>query len=91
MVDFQGQSFIFWTSAALLTLSVPIAIIYAFIVDNYLKGLMVIVYLSAGLFIAFVPNWPWLNRNKPNWQPDTAYKDPAQENKKKDLNKRRKN
>ena len=74
MADFEGQKFAFYVSAIILLISIPVAIIYGFIVDNYLKGMNVIIYVSAVLFVVFVPNWPWLNRNKPQWRPDTDLK-----------------
>ena len=74
MVDFQGQKMIFTVCAVLLTLSVPVAIAYGFIADNYLKGMMIVIYVSAVLFVAFVPSWPCLNRGHEEWQPDDAIK-----------------
>lgn len=78
MVDFRTQGFIFWTSAILLTLSIPVSIWYAFYVDNYLKGMMIVVYVSAALMVLFVPPWPWLNMYQPKWQPDSMYKEPVE-------------
>ena len=74
MADFEGQKLVFYISAIVLLLSIPISIIYGFIVDNYLKGMNVIIYVSVALFVVFVPNWPWLNRNKPQWRPDSDLK-----------------
>ena len=78
MVDFHGQKMVFIISTILLTLSIPASIIYAFIVDNYLKGLNIVLGVSFFLVIIFGPNWPYLNRNKPKWQPDSSLKEDPQ-------------
>jgi len=75
MADFVGQKTVFIVSLILLALSIPASIIYAFIVDNYLKGLNIVLGVSAFVMVAFGPNWPYLNRNKPKWQPDSMVKD----------------
>ena len=71
MADFEGQKNIFFISLIVLLLAIPISIAYAFYVDNYLKALYIIIYVAAALFVVFVPNWPWLNRNRPQWRPDS--------------------
>ena len=94
MVDFHGQNSIFKISACLLIIAIPVAIAYGFIVDNYLKGMNVIIYVSAAIMIAFVPNWPWLNRNPPPWSSDEELKNDKnkkakQENQTKGLRRRK--
>jgi hypothetical protein len=79
MVDYTGQRRVFLISAILLTISVPVSIIVAFIVDNYLYSLYVCVGVTLVLMIAFGPNWPYLNLNRPAWRPDSDAPTPEQQ------------
>ena len=92
MADFQSQGKIFWISLIVYLLAIPIAIIYAFLADNYLKALFFIIYVTAVLFVLFVPNWPWLNKNKPQWRKDSEFFDEVNKAKKQEnaQNKKRK-
>lgn len=72
MVDFEGQRISFIASAIIMTLSVPLSILYSFMVNNFLKGLNVIIYSAILCLVLFVPDWPYLNRSKLKWQSDSS-------------------
>jgi hypothetical protein len=78
MVDYTGQRRTLVISAVVLSLSVPISIILAFILDNYLYALYFCVAVTLLLMVVFGPNWPYLNLNRPAWRPDSEAPTPEQ-------------
>ena len=76
MVDFVGQKRAFWICVMMFVVCVPVAIVYALIRDDYYQSLTVWIAVSAVAFVAFVPNWPWLNMNTPKWRDDESETDP---------------
>jgi len=74
MVDYVGQRRVFLISTIVLALSVPVSIAVAAFYGNYLYALYVEVAVSAVLMVAFGPNWPYLNLNKPKWRSDAEAK-----------------
>jgi hypothetical protein len=72
MVDFVGQKRVLLISSATCAITVPVSIIFAFIMDNYLYGLYFDVVVAILLMVVFGPPWPYLKLDKPDWKPDSA-------------------
>lgn len=70
MVDFVGQKRIFVISVSMFILTVPLSIIFGFIKDSYQYSLYFCVFSTLLIMVLFVPNWPWLNLNSPQWKDD---------------------
>ena len=70
MVDFVGQKRIFILSVSMFVLTVPLSILFGFVMDSYQYSLYFCVFAALFIDVLFVPNWPWFNINKPNWKED---------------------
>jgi hypothetical protein len=78
MVDFVGQRRVLVISMATFAITVPVSIIFAFIMDNYLYGLYFDVAVTLVMMVLFGPPWPYLKLDKPQWKPDSALPTPQE-------------
>ena len=73
MVDFVGQKRVFWFSLITFIVFIPISLIVAFILHNFIYSLYVMIGVGCVLMIVFVPSWPWLSLNPESWADDKEY------------------
>jgi len=72
MVDFSGQETVEFYYQSILTTSAVIGFVVGFILQSFIVTVYCIgggVLISAAICL---PNWPFLNRNPVQWQPNSA-------------------
>ena len=73
MVDFVGQKRVLCWSSITFLVFIPISLIVALILNNYIYSLYILIAVGAILMILFVPSWPWLSINPENWCDDKDF------------------